>query len=245
MKNRNISIVTEHTINDESTSMNWWSNRLLNKGGRATRFAHEILKEDKDKPARLASLSASIGLPLYETHSFEHPRDADRVTSLCRRLATAGWKINFRMLDSSEGHLLFRHVDVNVKMVATMLARLRQQQCTVIVSPYKAPTISGTVLVDSGNTWLEMVYGPHYWLSKISPTGVDVLRCWYHFPHLSVQYSTDDQKQRDVLFHNLSEVVHITLGITLRQLSETQRSLYAEYHWRNDIGYRFLDCSYL
>lgn len=227
-----------------STSMNWWGKRLLGIGGRAALFARTIMSEDERKRARLITLSSSIGLPVYEVQLFEIPRETQKLIKVCGQLERAGWKMSFRLTDPTDGRLVFRHLNVSSRLVAVTVGRLGlADRCSASVSVYKDPTISGTVLIDSGDVWLELVYGPHYWLTKTPPPGITVLRCWYRFPHLSVEYSTTEPEQREVLLDNLNDIVRMSLGMGLRQLPETGRSLYAEYHWREDLGYRFLDCS--
>lgn len=225
--------------------MEAWCTRLREKGEGHGLFARALMEEEGRKEARLAALSKSIGLPLHDAYSLEIPKDRVRVIALCRDLKNAGWKISVRLVGARDGRLLFRDVDVSVAKVAGALGRFpRREPCTVRVSPYKEPTVSGTVLVTSGDACLEMVHGPHYWLTKAPPIGVPILRCWYRFPYLSVQHSTEDPEERIVLFRDLKTVVRIALGISIRQLPEMKSSLYAEYHWRSDLGYRFLECSY-
>jgi hypothetical protein len=245
MKIRTAAVDGEHAITGISNSMSEWCARLQETGGKGGLFVRAVMAEDERKLARLETLSRSIGLPLYETHSFELPEGIPRVIGLCSTLVKAGWKLSFRLMDTNDRRLLFRDVDADVRtVVAAIGSQPRGQQCIARVSPYKEPTISGTVLVASGDALLEMVYGPHYWLTKVPPEGVAILSCWYRFPHLSVQHSTDDLQERVVLYRSLRNVVRIALGVSLRQLPEVRSSLYAEYHWRRDLGYRFLECSY-
>src|SRR5208282_3170183 len=162
----------------------------------------------------------------------------------CRDLEGAGWKLSFR-LTGEDGRLLFRDVDADTPTIAAIMAHLpRPHRSTARVSPYKEPTISGSVLVTSESARLELLYGPHYWLTKGAPSGTRILSCWYRSPYLSVQYSTEDAKQRAILFRHFTDVLRMALGINIRTLAEISPSLYAEYHWRNDVGYRFLECSY-
>lgn len=235
----------ERAVTGQSSSINEWCARLLETGGKAGAFARAIMEEDELKLARLATLSQSMGLPLYETYSFVLPEGTARVVDLCSELAKAGWKLSVRLMGTSDRRLLFREVDASVAMLVAAMATLSgDQQCIAHISPFKEPTISGTVLVVSGDAFLEMVYGPHYWLTKAPPEGVVIFRSWYRLPHLSVRYSTDAVQQRIVLLRSLRDIVRIALGLNLRQLPETRSFLYAEYHWRSDLGYRFLDCSY-
>lgn len=224
--------------------MEAWCDRLRETGRSGAAFSCALMEQERQKQDRLATLSASIGLPLYETHTYQLPDERGRMVRLCGELEKAGWKLSVRLLDARDGHLLLRDVDVGAKALAATVRAPRFQRCTARVSPYKEPTTSGTVLVDSGDALLEMVNGPHYWLTKLPPKGVSIVRCWYRFPSPSVQYSTADPAERLVLLQSLRDVVRMALGVTLRQLSEIQTSLYAEYHWRSDLGYKFLECSY-
>ena len=240
----NIDPNCERTMRREGSSMEAWCARLTEAGERGRRFACALMEEEERKQARLENLSNSVGLPLHKTYLFDLPKDRQRLTRLCHDLEGAGWKLSFR-LTGEDGRLLFRDVDADTRTIAAIMAHLpRPHHSTARVSPYKEPTISGTVLVTSGSACLELVYGPHYWLTKGAPSGMRILSCSYRFPHLSVQYSTQDPKQRAVLFGQLKEVLHIALGLGIRTLAELNPSLYAEYHWRRDLGYRFLECSY-
>jgi len=231
-------------VDGKNTSMETWCNQLRETGGRGGAFSRALMEEERRKQTRLATLSASIGLPLYETHTYHLPGDRGRMDRRCAELEKAGWKLSVRLLDTRDGQLLLRDVNVAAKALAATVRDPHFERCTALVSPYKDPTTSGTVLVSSGDALLEMVNGPHYWLTKSPPEGVSILRCWYRFPSPSVQYSTDDPAERLQLFQSLRDVVRMTVGVSLRQLSEIRSSLYAEYHWRSDLGYRFLECSY-
>ena len=223
--------------------MEAWCAQLLGAGERNRLFARALMEEEDRKLTRLATLSKSIGLPVNPTYVFTLPKDTGRVIGLCSDLEQTGWKVSFRLMNG-DGRLVFRDVNAEVPIVAAAMAGLaHSHKCTARVSPYKEPTISGTVLVTSGDARLEMVYGPHYWLTKGAPQGVSILSCWYRFPHVAMRYSTDNATQRTALFAGFRDVVRIALGVSIRALPEMRSSLYAEYHWRSDIGYRFLECS--
>jgi len=217
----------------------------MNQGGVSEIFARSLLKEEEGKLARLTSLSATIGLPVYETFEFLLPTQAEKLLRLVSHLTRDQWKLSCRMMNVVDGRLVFRHLDIDVNIATAAIAEIPQdQRCTASISPYKEPTISGTALVSRGNANLEMVYGPHFWLTKAAPEGIDVLRCWYSFPSVSIRYSTPDPAERLTLFVHLKRVLDITLGLSIKHVRDAESALYAEYHWRADLGYRFLDCSY-
>lgn len=229
---------------DKRTSMEEWCTRVLEAGGKAAALARALLAEEEEKLVRLEALASSIGLPLHENHCFTLPDQSAELLDMCRALSRDGWKLSLRILDRA-GRLLFRDVDSKPVSLPVQL-RLHAQNGAyrARLSPYKEPDASGTVMISAGDTRLEMVYGPHYWLTKAPPEGVSILRCRYEFPFISLKYSTEDPLQRRALFRHLKNIVRMTLGINIRQLPELNSSLYAEYHWRSDQGYKFLECSF-
>lgn len=224
--------------------MEAWCSRLQETGQAGRHFARTLMEEEGRKLARLTALSATIGLPLHNNYLFKLPREIRQMIRQCRALKRLGWKLSFR-LTGKDGRLLFRDVDADVDEVTDFAENLpRTRQSAARLSPYKEPTVSGTLLAASGSAWLEIVYGPHYWLTKSAPPDVQILSCSYRFPQLSVQYSTEDENLRAFLFKQLRDILRITLGVRVRMLAELNPSVYAEYHWHSDFGYRFLECSY-
>jgi hypothetical protein len=120
------------------------------------------------------------------------------------------------------------------------------QNETMLVSltPNKRPEVSGTLLARDGDALMEMVYGPHHWLTKAPPSCVELQRCWFMFPHISVKYSTSETAHRKVLFEHLKTMIRITLGIGLGEFRERFDSVYAEFQWDSKSGYRFFEISY-
>lgn len=225
--------------------MEAWCSRLNEVSGEKHKlFFQRIMEEDKKKASRLKTLCDTVSLPLYSNYVFIMPDEQEHVISLCNSLVNSGWKLSVK-LSATDGPVIFRDVDVDVQTVVLAIARLPdRRQCIVRVNPYKEPTISGTVLVTTQGARLEMVYGPHYWLTKAAPSDVTVFSCWYVFPYLSIKYSTADEQQRTSIYRNFRDIVHLTLGSDIRRLSDIGRTVYAEYSWRSDLGYRFFDCSY-
>jgi hypothetical protein len=241
----NVDNNPQRAISGERTSMNAWAAALKNLGGRSESFAQAVLKEDESKLKRLAALSVEIGLPILDTFDFVLPAESEELLHLISRLSKADWKLTFRLTRSTDGILVYRDLDITVQAAAAIIATIPQElQYFGRLSPYKPAVISGTVLVSQGNICLELVHGPHFWLTKGTPDGVAILRCSYDFPYLSLRYSLEDPNQRLMLLRHLRDVVRLTLGLSIKQLAETPTSLYAEYLWREDLGYRFLDCSF-
>ncbi|MDA8162243.1 MAG: hypothetical protein M0022_04960 [Desulfobacteraceae bacterium] len=225
--------------------MSKWCKGLLKVGGRGEVFAKALLKEDAGKKARLASTLAASGVTLNKEFVFIVPQEKDKLVKISHQMERAGWKLTFRIINPNDRRLVFRALDKDAQAISDAIARLDlSRQWIVSVSPNKDPLFSGTVLMSEGDVYMEMVYGPHNWLTKVSPEGVTIFSCWYCLPHVSVQYSTTDQERRLTLYRCLNDVARIMLGMSLRQISETKKSLYAEFQWHKDLGYRFFDCSF-
>ena len=229
----------------ERTSMNWWAKGLIGlKRGRET-FVRALVTEEEAKLSRLNWLSAALGLPVYQTFEYTLPLGRKRILERIGCEIAAGWKVSVRVMDLQDARLIYRNLDVDVGSVSAFIDKNpRGGRYSLTVSPYKEPRISGTLLVRNGDACLEMVDGPHFWLTKGMPDSVIVDRCWYGFPGVSVEYSTTDAERRARLCVHLRSVVALTLGVNIRHMPELGGSLYAEYHWREDLGFRFLDCSY-
>jgi hypothetical protein len=224
--------------------MNVWARDLINMGRDAKSFGLAVLNEDGEKLSRVRLLAATIGLPILDTITFSLPKDSDRLLKAITCQRGDGWKVSFRVMND-DGALVFRDLDVSSKAVKAVLLQLPiGHKFRSSISPYKPATISGTLLVREDDMVLEAVYGPHFWLTKNQPDGAQVLRCWYSSPNVSVRYSTDDEGQRITLHRHFEYLSRLTLGLSLKNAREAGRSVYAEYIWRQDFGYRFLDCSY-
>jgi hypothetical protein len=178
-------------VSGERTSMNVWARKLIKKGGYAKSFGLAVLDEDGEKLGRVRSLAATIGLPILDTIVFLLPIDANHLLRATSKQLENGWKVSFRVMNEDNGALVFRDLDVDVKAVKSVLTTMPSgQNFRASISPYKPATISGTLLARPDDLMLEIVYGPHFWLTKSLPDGVQMLRCSYTAPDVSVHYST-------------------------------------------------------
>ena len=224
------------------TSMSFWIEKIREVSKKNDVFARDLLVEEVSKTNRLSEMSSGFGLPIYETYNFILPNEVESCRALCNDRKKNGWKLSLRFSDL-QGQLIFRHLDMDLDDVMAAIENLEHlDRFEIRVDPYKIPTISGTIWVRHGDVHLELVCGPHKWLTKAAPQANSVFSCSYNY--LSVKYSTDDLNTRRILFRCLKDVVRITLGLNIRQLPEIQQSVYAEFHWHKSLGYRFLECSF-
>lgn len=206
-------------------------------------FLQPLMSEEASKRKRLSEMASSFGLPIYESFRFAIPNETDRCLALCDRKIKEEWKLSVRLSIPSPEKLVFRQLDIDVNGIIQAIEEHKQLGALAVrVDPYKIPVLSGTLLVSKGDAHLEMVFGPHKWLTKSAPSENLVYRCTYRY--LSVKHSTLDLRIRKTLFRCMQDVVRITLGVNIRQLAETQQSVYAEFHWHDYLGYRFLECSF-
>jgi len=232
-------------LNENKTSMNYWARMIKNKIDANNCYANALLEEEYNKESRLIYLSNTIGLPVYNTFHFILPEEMHKLMSLCNESLNDGWKLSLRLMDSKNEQLLFRNLDVDTKDVLSATERLSSiDVINASIRPYKTPTISGTLLINHSDVLLEIVFGPHNWLTKSPPLGFTIYNCKYCFPHLSVKYSIEDTNLRGTLYRILQDVIMIVFGLSLRQLSEVDNSVYAEFIWLEDLGYKFYECSF-
>jgi hypothetical protein len=223
----------------ENTSMNWWCKEM------ESAFTSSMREEENRKPGRLSQALEDAGILPPEQYTFNFPKEERELFERCHRLERSGWKLTVRAVCAETGILLFRVLDSDVKSVEVGLLSLqRKKPISVTITPNKDPVISATLLARNGNAVMEMVYGPHHWVTKAPPPGIEIVRCWFGFPHFSVQYSTEDMEKRAMLFRHFTAVIRIGLGMRLREFADTQSSLYAEFQWHYESGYKFFDISW-
>jgi hypothetical protein len=173
-----------------------------------------VLDEDEEKLGRVRSLAATIGLPILDTLVFRLPSDANHLFHAISKQLEGGWNVSFRVMNEDSGALVFRDLDVDVKAVKSELSKLPSgHKFRASISPYKPASISGTLLVRPDDLVLEIVYGPHFWLTKSLPDGVQMFRCCYTAPDVSVRYSTGDAKHRAILHRHLEDITRLALGL--------------------------------
>jgi len=232
-----------HTITGQDYSMNCWAHNIKKKIDEHDHYANALLNEEYKKKERLLKLAKEVYLPIYEVRTFTVPDESDIIMDYCRAKIKDGWKLSVRIMDQDEKDLLFRSLDeTDINLAINKVSGHKAYKATV--SPYKNPTISGTITMRSNETLLEMVYGPHYWLTKYAPDENDIIRCSYGFPHLSLKYSTNNPNLRSITYRVFKDMIHILCAMEIHQLSERELSVYAEFVWHESIGYKFFECSY-
>ncbi len=235
MNKKHIPVQTSH-----ETSMSAWAQKIKEISGQKDDFVLSILNEEASKTKRLSDL----GIPIYDFYDFILPDEREGFLARCNKAIKDEWKISLRLSDL-HGQLIFRQLDIDGDSIKLAIENFRHLgKFKARVSPYKIPDISGTLWVCQGDVYIELVFGPHKWLTKTPPQEEVVYRGSYKFPFKSVKYTTDDPEIRIILLRCLREVAWIVLGLNIRQLSENQKSVYAEFHWHKSLGYRFLECSF-
>jgi len=233
------------TSGGADTSINRWCSELIKARGTLNGYAQCMLKEEAAKSARIRKVLAAAGMEPHPQYTFSLPTEWDKCLETCQRIESAGWLLTVRVTDSTTGTLVYRVLDSDMRTVEAGLGQLRQKKAIVAtVTPNRNPTVSGTLVARDGDAVVEMVYGPHHWLTKIPPAGVELQRCWFTFPHISVKYNTSETSQREMMFRHLRTVIRITLGMRLSEFAETCSSVYSEFQWDSRSGYKFFDISY-
>lgn len=232
-------------LNENKTSMNYWAHMIKKNIDENDFYANALLEEEFSKKARLKDLSNTLGLPIYDTFHFILPNENNIFIDLCNKKIKNGWKLSLRLMDLKEEQLLFRNLDINIKEVLSLIERLNKiETIKASIRPYKTPSVSGTLLINQSDVLLEIIFGPHDWLTKSPPMGVTIFRCWYQFPHMSVNYSTNNPQLRLTMYRLLKDVVIIVFNLEIHQLSEIEKSVYAEFIWHESLGYKFYECSF-
>lgn len=228
-----------------STSMSRWCSKLLETRSALKEYARCMLKEESEKSARMARVLAIAGLPLHPQYRFSLPAERVRLIQACQRIELEGWLLTVRVVVVKTGAVLYRVLDSDARTVEAGLLRLgNRDPMLATVTPNRHPTVSGTLLARDGDAFLEMVYGPHHWLTKAPRAGIEIESCWFVFPHVSVKYGTIETAHREMLYRHLRMVIRIGLGMRLGEFAETRGSIYAEFQWDARTGYKFFDLSY-
>ena len=227
------------------TSMSRWCSELVKANNRMAAYSQRVAEEEAGKSVRMARVLAVAGIAPHPQFAFSLPSERVALLEKCRDLEKDGWLLTIRVADVATAAVVYRVLDSDARSVESGLRELDDaQQLRATVTPNRLPTVSGTVLADHGDALLEMVYGPHHWLTKAPPDGTELERCWLVFPQRSVRYSTIDPAHREVLYRHLSAMIRIGLGMRLTEFARTGGSLYVEFQWDSKAGYKFFDISF-
>ncbi len=229
--------------NSYNTSISEWLNNIQNLKTSDLPFLRKMWQEESVKVDRLKTLSQNWGLPIYQFYEFLLPEQRQEFISTCKSIIENNWGLALRYSTPDTGRVVFRELNANLN-IAIQYSENLSGKMLARVSEYKVPNISGTLHVSRGNLNLEMVYGPHEWLTKSPPEGISIYRGKYHKSDLSVKYSTDDQYIREDIYKCIKTSLWLVSHLRIRELSDNPISIYAEFHWHTAHGIRFIECSF-
>jgi hypothetical protein len=208
-------------------------------------YALSMAREEGDKRERLEGILEAAGVAPHAEYTFALPAQLGEFIDMCRQLEVDGWLLTVRVVAAGSRRVVYRILDADTSAITAGLRTLAEGDgLLATVTPNRIPTVSGTMVARDGNAVMELVAGPHHWLTKAAPVGNTAETCWFTFPHVSVRYSTADPRRREILYQHLTSVTRIGLNLSLRQLAEARSSIYAEFQWDRVSGYRFFDISY-
>jgi hypothetical protein len=209
-------------------------------------FADNLLLEEAQKVDRLERLSTEISLPIYESSRFVLHSEFDAYQKRCLKITNdSAWQLAIRINRAGSGEVLFRAVGISAEEAIAAVKELPVgDTCVATVTPYKLPARSGTLLRVNGQLIMELVFGPHMMISKGIADAGDLFHCSYGpFTH-SVKYSTTDENTRVILFAMFQKATKSIFGSNLRDAADWNESVYAEFHWHKNIGFRFIECTF-
>ncbi|WP_271591281.1 hypothetical protein [Bradyrhizobium sp. CCBAU 65884] len=228
----------------EIQSVNYWASAGEGLDPELDEFFADIQREESEKAARLARLSTEIGLPIYPTKTFRLPEEFVSFSDAARKITSSGdWQLAVRLADP-RGRIVYRRLGVAVDAAIRAANNYSfDKPLVAVVTPYRESERSGTLWAKEGEVLLELVLGPHYWISKWAPPTQEVLRCRFSPFWISGQYSTANIRHRKLLHDSAASAVRLIFGYSLGQVMTLGLSVYAEFHCHRTIGYRFIECS--
>jgi hypothetical protein len=209
-------------------------------------FADALLREEDKKVRRLYELADETGLPIYKSLRFKLHSELVAFRKACLKITkNSKWQLAIRINRVDTGKVLFRGLGISAPEALAAVKKLpKGDVCIATVTPYRTPARSGTLLVEKGRVTMEFAFGPHTILSKGSGDAENLLHCSYGPFSESIKYSTADEKIRAILFEMLKKSVQMVLGFNYKEVPKWKGAAYAEFHWHEDIGFRFIECSF-
>lgn len=204
-----------------------------------------LLSEEQGKVLRLETQAREIGLPIYETFTFNLPLQRPELLETSRRLTRgSSWALALRISEQDSGKVVRRDLGLSADQVEDAIESLpKKSEVAVVISPYKPPVQSGSILITDGRVLMEFVFGPHTQISKGRASAQELFWCSYGPLRRTIQYSTKDEAIRGILHARFREACKLLLGCEPKSAAEHSANLYAEFHWHEDIGFRFIECS--
>ena len=234
------------TTSAGGATMAEWVVRLQSLSPEHTAFADTLLREEDEKVARLTQISAQTGLPIYQSFRFKLHSESAAFHESCLKITTnSKWQLAIRVNRVDTGKVLFRGLGISAQEALAVVNELQTGDISIAtVTPYRTPARSGTLLIKDGRVTMEFAFGPHTIISKGSGDGGNLFNCSYGPFSESIKYSTADEKIRAILFEMLKQSVKLVLGFNFKEVPKWKGAVYAEFHWHEDIGFRFIECSF-
>lgn len=236
---------TQSNVSNERTSMSAWVSAMTAATSELSVFAAAMLTEEASKHDRLRKMSETLGLPVYDRYIFQLPMDEGKCADCVRNITESGfWNVALRV-SSPSTRLLLRELNVDLDRFTELRETIRKfPKAVVELTPYREPDRSGSLLIDGHRAILEMVEGPHFWITKFAVDHRDLMSCSFRFPFTSIRYSVDDPLRRSLLYRTFKYVTGLLAGSRVRDVCIESTGLYAEFHWHAGLGYKFIECSY-
>ena len=236
----------KHGTSANGATMAAWAIQLKSLLPAQEAFARTLLQEEAEKVDRLKRLAVEIGLPIYEPCRFTLGSEWEAFKDKCVEITDKSpWQLVIRINRVGSGEVLFRAVGISADAAITAAQKLPVgDTCIATVTPYKLPARSGTLLNVNGQIIMEFAFGPHTIISKGGADGRDLFHCSYGPFTYSVKYSTTDENTRAILFEMFQKATRLIFGCNLKHAADWHRAVYAEFHWHEDIGFRFIECTF-
>ena len=211
---------------------------------RRKEFKRALIDEERNKTKRLDELAASLRLPVYDVRRFSMPMQIKQYLHRCDEILGDGWTVAIRFSRFHDTLPFFRYLGADRAVAVKAAKRFSNLSPHVaVVTPYKIPEWSGTFTISKGRLHLELVSGPHNWITKAAPTDVQLFWCSTNDCG-SLQHSEVEVSCRQLLSRTMLDMTRLLFGCGPRALVHTDAIAYAEFHWHSGIGYRFIDCSF-
>ena len=208
-------------------------------------FGNAVVREEESKVARLAAWAHDIGLPIYPSFRFDLRTQRSAFREACRRItANADWQLAVRISRHRTGEVLVRALGMSAEQARQAVKDLPEDAAlNAILAPYKQPARSGTLWIAGGQAVMEFTFGPHTLISKGRGDAAELFWCCYGGLCHRVRYSTQDERTRAILHSTFQDTTRMVFGCRVDHATEWGQSIYAEFHWHSDVGYRFIECT--
>jgi hypothetical protein len=223
--------------------MNRWQVQNEGRAHDPFGFFSKLQKEEHEKAVRLADLGRSIGLPVYPT-VFVAASDREGLVTRIQELVEGGkWDLAVKITDET-GEAVYRRLGILMED-AIAAADAAPPGSLVSLMPYREPDVSGIIWKRPEQLLVELVKGPHFWITKWAPPGVQVMLGRASPISPILEFSPDPFSAERELFARVTRTAlrHL-FGRGLQAVLALDVKVYAEFHWFHVGGARFIECSF-